>query len=217
MSRTKDESILSFLVGQIYELDLEDGFWLLEKFVFEHPESIEIIRVYLSELWARIHEFDKATNEARIYLRQLENRNLITDSVKTNHFRESIPRAILLLTSAYTELGARSYSIRALSMMREIKLSSDWKSHIEKSIQVLLSELKNKGFLNVDQMWENFFSSGENYNDLKLLCNRHNYSILAKRLELIYSNFMYDKNYKVDESELLSLVIVAEDNVFYLS
>ncbi|MGC0118608.1 hypothetical protein [Pseudoalteromonas piscicida] len=212
-----DENTLAKLVGLIFENDIVEGFWLIEDFVNKHPNSLHIIRVYLSDLWARQGKFDEAANEARIYLWMLNETGLLTSNLDNPILLEGIARSLLLLTSVYTEAGARSYSIRVLQRGFSLRLAQHWKEHFKKEQRKLESELKEASCNKSDLDWEQFFGTGNCFVNIEKICEIKRFNYLQKRVELISNNFKFNSSYKVDEREQLMLVRRTESNEFYLS
>src|SRR5262245_34943665 len=110
--QTVGEDGLAWVAAMMFENDIRPAFDLLETFVERFPESLHLGRVYLADLSAQAGRFDQATDQARVYLRQARDRNVLPTLADRPIVQDGVSRAGLLLTAAYTELGARSYSTR---------------------------------------------------------------------------------------------------------
>jgi hypothetical protein len=212
-----DEHTLAWLAGNIYERDLRDGFSLIENFVQRYPASLHIMRVFLADLHARNSDFDRATHEARAYLRQVHDTGVLRDGQPSSVIRDGLARAFMLLTAAYTEAGARSYSMRALQAALCLPISDSWRHRIKSEVDNLQRERREPAHSERDHAWEEFFAGGRNADELSAHCAQHGFELLARRIDLIAAHFRFDSDYCVDESEVLQVECRSEDDVLCLA
>lgn len=207
-----DEEMAGWIVGNIYEKNLHQLFDTLPEFVTNFPDSLHAVRIYLADLFARQDNFDLATEHSRKYLRIANDNNALE---KLNDFpiiRHAVSRAFLLLTSAYTECGARSYSKRILSNSLKYDLEDEWKDATRKELIRIDKELQEVQNSEVDSKWENFFANGSNSGDLFNLCSSKGFNQLASRIDLIESNFRFNQSFKISSDEYFKIVTMVNDN-----
>jgi hypothetical protein len=191
----------------MYENDIRAGFDLLEAFVERFPESLHLCRVYLADVFAQVGQFDHATEQARIYLRQARDRGVFPALADNRLAQAGVSRALLLLTAAYTELGARSYSARVLRWAAQFGVAPDWIDSLRDERLRLLGELKDRVNAKLDAKWEEFFASGRHVDDLCKLCADRGFPLMAQRLALLEANFRFNLAFTVGEPEILQLVL----------
>ena len=202
-----EEHVLAWVAASMYEREIPTAFDLLEKFVIRFPNSLHLPRVYLADILSRASRFDQTTDLARYYLRLAKDANLLLGLTSKRIVQDGVSRSFLLLTSAYTTLGARSYSKRILQFGLDYELADRWKEIIKKELLQLDSELQQSEQANLDQEWEGFFSSGGGAEHLYKKCNDEGFPLMAKRVDLLETNFRFNSSFKVDTSESLMLVI----------
>lgn len=212
-----DEDLLAHLVGALYERQITDGYWLIEAFVGKYPNSLHIIRVYLADLFAQQGKFDLASNEARTYLWLLKKSGVLSFKLENQVLLEGIARSFLLITSVYTEVGAKNYSIRALHEGMNYKLPKSWLEYFDLEVKRIESELSNESQKTVDSAWESFFKVGDNFEYVSSLCDEKKFAYLSKRVQLIKDNFRFNTGFSVNSDELIMLVHQVEDNKFILT
>lgn len=214
--KAANEDTLAWIAAAIYERHITPALEYLPAFVERFPTSLHLVRVYFADILARSSQFDGATHHARIYLRLVRDRGLFKDLHKLRIIREGVSRAFLLVTAAYTELGARSYSIRALKQGLRLGLVPRWEEIIQKELLRLEQELANAQMASIDKEWESFFSNGKWADKLYKMCEANNYPDLAKRIDLLEGNFRFNSKFIVGEDELFMLIFAKENNAFLL-
>ncbi len=211
-----DEHILAWLAAMMFENDIEPTFDLLEVFTERYPDSLHIPGVYLADLYARAGQFDRATEEARFYLRKAMDAGVVDALGEKVILREGVSRAFLLLGAAYTELGARAYSTRVLGYGLEFDLTEHWVDAIRGELARLGSELEQADNRAIDEKWEQFFGDGRNADELYEFCEQRGFPAIARRVDLLKDNFRFNRNFAIDRSEILMLVLSNDDNQFTL-
>jgi len=176
--------------------------------------SLHIPRVYLADLHALSRRYDIASYHARIYLRQCKDNGKLKNIQSSQIVREGVSRAFLLLTSVYTEIGARSYSERVLRFALKYSLSEKYKDHINKELRRLEEEKQNSSNRELNNQWEQFFLDGSYRIDLYKMCISKKSPLLAKRVDLWEGNFRYNSEFSIDEEEILTLVLETDENLF---
>jgi outer membrane protein assembly factor BamD (BamD/ComL family) len=210
--RSNGESLLAWIAANMYEGDVRPAFELLEDFVNRFPNSLHLPRVYMSDVLSRADRFDQATDHARVYLRQAQEVGALANLAEHRFVQQGASRAFLLVTAAYTELGARSYSKRVLQYARQFAIAENWIETVAKEQLRLDDELKESDNKIVDDKWERFFSTGNGIETLYTICAQRKFPLMAKRLELIEESFRSNANFQVGEQEILLLVLVSKGN-----
>jgi hypothetical protein len=180
----------------------------LRAFIEEYPASYHLMRVYLAGLLADRHEFDEATEHARIYLRSIRDAGGLANMRRLPATQVGATRAFLLLTAVYTEAGARSYSIRVLNHAMDFPLSRT--EEISGEIQNLEQELKQPALKEVDSRWEAMFNRGDGASELCELCDSKGFPALADRVDLIASNHAYGSAATVNDPKKELFLMVKE-------
>jgi hypothetical protein len=202
--KNASEDLLAWVAAIIFEKQIWSSVNLLSEFVQKFPASLHGIRVYFSDILSRQKRFDEASDEARCYLRIVFDYGF--DKLKENKIiRESTSKAFLLLTSSFTELGARSYSKRVLDNASSFA-SDYWRNIYSQEIKTLDNELNDASNKNIDNKWEEFFNSGGNADFLFKWCEEKGFPRVAKRVDLLEGNFRFNKDFKLTDSEALQLV-----------
>jgi hypothetical protein len=210
------EDVLAWVAAAIYERKIISALSYLHVFVERFPNSLHLIRVYLADVLARSSQYDGATQNARIYLRQAKNAGLLQSLQSHRVAQEGVSRAFLLVTAAYTELGARSYSIRTLEHGLRFSLASGWSEVFENELRRLRQELANAELSAMDKEWEVFFSNGSGADRLHKICQARKFPVLAKRVDLLEGNFRFNDKFEVGDQELFMLVYSMAGNEFIL-
>ncbi len=210
------EDFLAWVVGTIYERKVNSAIDLLENFIKRFPSSLHVPRVYFANILASESQFDGATHHARIYLRHALDVGVFESLQNHRIIQEGVSWAFLLVTAAYTELGARSYSSRALKYGLRLGLAPRWIEVFKQEILRIQQEITAPDAAQIDLEWEAFFSRGSGADRLHNLCNERKYHMLAKRVDLLETNFRFNSRFLVDESELLLLICSGENNVLLL-
>jgi hypothetical protein len=116
------------------------------------------------------------------------------------------------MTAAYTRLGARSYSQRLLERAARLPLPQPFAERIHQEIATLDEELKATDAHEINTKWEDFFSSGKHFSELYELCVKNQFPHMARRLDLLNGNFKFQKDFTVDESEMLKDVFALQSS-----
>lgn len=215
-NKKAEEQELAWVASSMYEGGISSAFDILEKFVVRFPNSLHLPRVYLADILSRASRFDQTTDLARYYLRLAKNSDVFPCLSSKRIVQDGVSRSFLLLTSAYTTLGARSYSKRLLQFGLDYELADRWKDIIQKELLQLDIELQQTEQMNLDKKWEKFFSSGIGADDLYKKCNEEGFPCMAKRVDLLDANFRFNSSFKIDASEFLLLVIESKNRDFLL-
>ena len=173
--------------------------WFLETF----PHSAVPVRVEYARYLAQTGNEDQATEFARDYLRDMRDFGLLKASGMTPMFKSGVSRAFILLTAAYTMMGARSYSQRVLDHALMFDIDEQHQQYYQVEQQRLNQELTEPANQSLDEKWELFFrKNAQDFMELHDMCVRNEYLLLAKRLELLNGQFQFVKEFKMDESEI---------------
>lgn len=208
-----DEHVLAWCAASIYERQVESAFDLLGEFVNRYPHSLHLPRVYLADILSRNSHFDQASAHARHYLRLARDAGLLPDLLDKRIAREGVSRSFLLLTSAYTTLGARSYSQRVLEQSQQYALVDRWKSIVEQELEQLTKELESPDLAALNKIWQDFFATGQGADFLFKKCSDEGFPIMAKRLDLLEGNFKFNPTFQVDDEELFLCIVENENQV----
>jgi hypothetical protein len=203
---------LAWAAAVMYERKVGSGLDLIQTFVERFPGSLHLPRVYLADLLAQSSRFDAATDHARIYLRCASDAGVFEKPLQEPVLREGVARAFLLVTAAYTETGARTYAGRVIKRALSFDLDPRWREILQGEEIRLRTELVEPANRQTDEEWESFFASGLNADSLYDRCAAGGYPLLAKRIDLIESNFRFNAQFKVDERELLLLAFRTDRN-----
>jgi len=211
-----DEEMLAWISSVLYERGVSCAPDFLEQFVQRHPSSLHLPRVYLADALSQNDSYDLATDHARTYLRLSKDAGVFTDLGSRRILREGVSKAHLLMTAAYTELGSRSYSERLLRHGLNLGMTEKWTQTINDELNRLATEKRNAKELDMDHQWEKFYSTGEGASPLHEMCIANRYPLMAKRIDLIESNFRWNSSFTLDDNEMLMLVMAGELNTFIL-
>ena len=208
-NEAENEDLLAFVSAIIFEKQIWNCTELIHRFVNKFPNSLHGIRIYFSDLLSKQRNYDAATTEARIYLRIAKENNQL-EKPFNNIISNSIGKGFLLLTSAYTEIGARNYSKKVLEIGKKF-VNEYWINIYNNEINTLNGELNNKANTEINQKWDAFFDEGDFSTELFELCKTLKFNDLAKRVDLIESQFRFDTDYKVNENEMFKIVLENND------
>lgn len=186
----------------------EYGCWFMEQF----PDSVLPVKIEFAEHLAGQGRYDDATRLAREYVRLITDSGHIDDLEEFANVRAGASKAFLLLTAAYTETGARSYSQRILNFASQFRLLPAFEARFEEEIHRLQDELIDDEHRERDEMWENFFRTGSHADELYKHCQKLGCPILARRVDLLEANFRFQSNFALDTAEILQLVVDAESD-----
>src|SRR5690606_33574017 len=154
--------------------------------------SLYPVQVDWAERQVRRDQFDDATNEARAYLNRVHEQGISIVSQDHDAVRDGCSRAFLLLTSAYTEVGARSYSARVLEFAMLLQLEPFWQHRFRAEHRRLTEEVQEPMYRRVDDQWEAFFRKGKGADKLVKRCDKFLMPVLAKRIETIAGLYRED-------------------------
>jgi hypothetical protein len=208
-NEAENEDLLAFVSAIIFEKQIWNCTELIHRFVNKFPNSLHGIRIYFSDLLSKQRNYDAATTEARIYLRIAKENNQL-EKPFNNIISNSIGKGFLLLTSAYTEIGARNYSKKVLEIGKKF-VNEYWINIYNNEINTLKGELNNKANTEINQKWDAFFDEGDFATELFELCKTSKFNDLAKRVDLIESQFRFETDYKVNENEMFKIVLENND------
>lgn len=211
-----EEAILAWAAASMYENRITSAFDLLEAFVNRYPSSLHLPRVYLADILSCASRFDQATDFARYYLRLAKDSGVFPDLASKRILREGVSRCFLLLTSAYTTLGARSYSKRVLQIALQYSLAEQWSQIIKREIEQLTEELLASEIAFLDKNWEDFFTGGVGADGLYKKCNDEGFPLMAKRIDLLEGNFRFNPSFRIDGEECYLLVMESKEKEFVL-
>ena len=204
-----NEHLLAFVAAIMYEKDIRSRFKLLAEFVERFPHSLHAVRIYLANLLGRDNKPDMATTEARIYLRFARDNGQFEKPLN-QIVASAFQWGFLLLTSAYTMLGARSYSLRVLKYASQFA-NAKWQANYALETETLNNELKDADKLALDNKWEAFFTDGSHAEILYKHCTDAGFHDMAKRVDLLEGNFRYNGgDFKIDEKEMFLLIFHSE-------
>ena len=207
-----DEGNLAWVAAVSEEKGVPSAPEFLELFVNRYPASLHLPRIYLADNLARAGRFDEATEQARRYLRLAKDAGVFANLGNTRILRHGVSHAFLLLTAAYTELGARSYSEGVLKHALHFDLEPDFGKKIQQELARLAVELRDPSNMATNQTWNAFFSKGTGADGLYEACTSRGFPILAKRIDLLDGHFRFNAQFTVGESELYLLVNVTTEN-----
>lgn len=207
-----DEGGLAWVTSVTAERGVPSAGEFLETFVSRHPASLHLPRVYLADNLASAGRFDEATEHARRYLRLAKDAGVFENLANTRILRHGVSHAFLLMTAAYTELGARSYSEGILKHALGFNLVPDFAQKIQQELERLAGEMRDPSNKATNEKWNAFFTNGSGADGLYEACTSRGFPILAKRVDLLDGHFRFDSQFKVGEAELYLLAEVTKDN-----
>ena len=203
---TTPEGVLAWICGAFYESGLPAHARLIALFVERFPDSLYPVRVFYGDLYARSGNMDVATAQSRRYLRLIRDSGTFPTLGDTALLRDGVGRAFLLLTAAYTELGSRSYSRKALEFGLALAIAEHWRSPLQRELKRLGDELSVPELAAIDDKWVQFYDHGARGIELVELCRTKEFPLHAERVELIESKFRYNRHFACGEDELFLLV-----------
>jgi hypothetical protein len=207
-----DEGHLAWVAAVAEEKGVASAPEFLESFVKRFPASLHLPRIYLADNLARAGRFDEATEHARRYLRLAKDAAIFETLGKTRILRHGVSHAFLLLTAAYTEPGARSYSEGVLKHALHFDLLPDFVANVKQELARLANEMREPANKARNEKWNSFFASGSGADALYEMCTSRGFPILAKRVDLLEGNFRFNSQFEVGETELYLLAEVTNDN-----
>ena len=207
-----DEGHLAWIAAVADENGVSSARELLESFVDRYPASLHLPRIYLADTLARASRFDETTEHARRYLRLAKDSGVFEKLGTTRILRHGVSHAFLLLTAAYTELGARSYSEGVLRHSLRFDLVPEFATRIRQELARLAAEMREPSHKAANEKWNAFFANGSGADGVYETCTSRGFPLLAKRVDLLDGNFRFNPQFKVDEVELYLLVNVTNEN-----
>ena len=207
-----DEGNLAWVAAVADEKGVPSASEFLELFVSRYPASLHLPRIYLADSLVRAGRFDEGSEHARRYLRLAKDSKIFEKLGSTRILRHGVSHAFLLLTAAYTELGARSYSEGVLKHALHFDLVPDFVDKIRQELGRLAVEMRDPSNKATNEKWNAFFASGTGADALYEACTSRGFPILAKRVDLLDGNFRFNPKFEVGETELYLLVNVTNEN-----
>lgn len=211
-----DETFCAWCAGVAHGTDLQESDVTLARFLERFPLSLFPVQVDWAERQVRRDLFDDATNEARAYLNRVHEQGISIVSQDHDTVRDGCSRAFLLLTSAYTEAGARSYSARVLEFAMLLQLEPFWQHRFRAEHRRLMEELQEPSKRRDDELWEAFFKEGKRAEKLVKRCDKLMMPVLAKRVETMAALFHEDPDFRADDSEILQMLYRTDTGKFLL-
>ena len=212
-----DENELAWIAGTVFESRVQQAYGVLQLFTDRFPESFHPIRVFWADLLCERRRYDEASDLARSYLRQVADHSggLQECFIKSAIISHGVERALLMVTAIYTELGARSYSTRAMQFALQFPLKQ--REIIVGEIDRLQEELQDPSLKKSDEIWEQFFQNGSHLDTISQLCKEKQAPRLAKRIDLLETHLRFDANFRLDIAELLQLVCKTPEGTYILA
>lgn len=205
-----DESSLAQVMVKILNYDLKQFYPIFGLFSARYPESLHPFQVFYAQYVSAVHSREHASEEARYYLKKL----LVSKVLLQPQFdllrRHGILMAFNISTDAYLTLGARSYCRRIYEYAKKLPGLQEGHGEINRILALLENELTNVENKARDQMWEDFFSTGKNFDRIITLCQDLKWDFLAKRFDLINSERAIGQ---VDPFEIEFFKIIYTDNI----
>lgn len=204
--RDKAGGYISWSILSGIEFQMQAVLPYIDRFLAEFPTSLMPIKAELAGLLANQERYDEATQLSREYLRLVRDGGLLQKLDTNNFVRMGVTRAFLTATSAYTMLGARSYSRRLLAYALRQDLDPNTAPALEKEHANLREELQDPGNKRLNDGWEAFFATGAARDHFISYCEHQKYPMMARRVELIETNMRFNADFRVDENEFFLLV-----------
>ncbi len=211
-----DETFCAWCAGVAHGTDLGESDVILARFLERFPLSIYPVQVDWAERQVRRDLFDDATNEARAYLNRVHEQGISIISHEHEAVRDGCSRAFLLLTAAYTEVGARSYSARVLEFAMLLQMEPFWQHRFRAEHRRLTEELQIPHNRRPDEEWEAFFQHGKAPEKVIRRCDKFLMPVLSKRIETIAALQREDPNYRIDDTEILQMLYRTDNGKFLL-
>jgi hypothetical protein len=200
------EAYMGFAILVCTENGCTDIIDKIEFFLEKWPHSISPVRVEYASLLADSNHEDMATHLSRDYLYDLRQTGTLEKISEMDIARTGAGRAFQIMTSAYTKLGARSYSKRVLDYALGHGAFGKLQEAYMMEKQRIDTELKQPRDAKLDAAWERFFESGRQGHRLIEWCDENSCPKMAQRVELIWQGFRFRRDYRVDASEILKHV-----------
>lgn len=211
-----EEDFTAWCASVAFGTELPEAATLQARFLEKFPLSLHPIQVDYAECIVWEGQIDDGANEARAYLHRLASVGIEEYFERYELVRDAVSRAFMILTSVYTEAGARSYSLRVLQYAMLLQLDSYWQQRFRTEYGNVENELKDTNLAKLDQSWESFFQRGENLPALVTLAGQCRLPLLAKRLEVMAGLFKEDPDYKPGDEEIFQMVYETDKGAFVL-
>ncbi len=206
------ENLLGWGILSACEFNMPCTSQYLPLFLQRFPWSLMPVKVEYAGYLAQTEKHDLATHLAREYLRILNDAGHLARIGQLPIQRLGASKAFLIMTAAYTHVGARSYSRRILEWAGSLPLDEGYAVHYKNEIERLRQELQDNRNSQIDGFWETFFQSGANADKLMQACQKMDCELLARRVELIEGNMRFLPDFKVNRAEMLLLVVDFRDS-----
>lgn len=212
----EEEDFTAWCSSVAHGTGLENAPALLARFTEKFPLSLHPVQVDLAEMLVTRGDFDQGSNESRAYLNRLHQNGLESFMREAELVQDGVSRALLLMTAVYTELGARSYSRRALEFGLMLPLTGFWQSRFQSEHRRLSDELGLPANQAADRKWETFFATGQGADEISGYCYHKGLNILAKRVETIAGRLASGQGYRVDDEELFQMLYQTDQGAYVL-
>lgn len=213
----QEEDFAAWCASVAYGVELPEAATFQARFLEKFPLSLQPVQVDWAEKLVWEGNLDDGANEARAYLHRIEEAGLQTLFEQYDVIRDAISRAFLILTSVYTEVGARRYSCRVLEYALVLQLDPYWQQRYRAEHARLCEELRELRYKQLDDLWEGFYAGGENLDGLLELCRKCRLPLLGKRLETMRRMFDENSEYRPGDEEFFQLVYQTDKGAFVLA
>lgn len=187
----KDEAVgedeLASLATAVINYKVESYFQIFEIFCQRYPDSVLPIHAFYSEFLVLSGKTERGAEEARFFLRKMRDVDALKRDDLSPFYRDGLARAFLYSQSTYIELGARSYCLRVLALAKSVPALKDFAPEFEKHILMITKELEDPDILTLDGVWEAFFSAGRNLEAALAICEKLEFTEMARRFEVLAS------------------------------
>ncbi len=175
------------------------------------PDSLLPVQALYGSVLTQTQNYQLATEECRFYLRKLKKTGLLERLAEFPLLGTGASFAFLAMTSAYTELGWRSYSLRILSMglQPSIAISDREKEKLQREREIVANELNEETNRELDSKWEAFYKTGAYSTELYQLCLNKEYTGFAERVDLLETSMRFGQ-YPLFEKEVFLTVFHME-------
>ena len=208
----KVEGLVGWAVLVACELRLACADKYLKWFMDSYPDSVMPVKVEHAMALANSGQPDPATQLAREYLRLIKEKGSLGPRLgEFPNVRLGASKAFLVMTAAYTHMGARSYSGRILKYALRFPLDPAYMALCRTELGQLAEELKDEEPAMLDKRWELFFLKGQDADVLSQLCRERKCEMLAARVDLIEASFRFNSGFRADEEEMFLLVAEGEE------
>ena len=210
-----EEEFSAWCSSVAHGMEVENAANLLAKFVERFPLSLHPVQVDLAERLLQSGYLDHGANEARAYLSRVFQQGMPEYMGRFDLVRDGCARSLLMLTSVYTELGARNYSRRVLEFGLMMPLEQYWTSRFQAEHVRLGEELRREDARRFDRQWERFFHENEGAPALAELCEKHNAPILAQRVRVL-GDLRQAKPEPLGDEEFLQMLYQTDQGAWVL-